>query len=265
MATQPEFSRPLHSAGAGRVVAPDVSETTGANSPRRKAPPTQALVFEMANVLYDATLWWRWFAQLLARLHPNVDGKQLAQQWNDHFLADIRRGRREFGEAFEAFLTQSGLTRGRVDEILAAGLSRRRDLEFEVLPFPGVKPTLRRLQQAGVPMAIVSDSANTSEELSDRLARLGLGKYFDHVVSSVELGEIKPAAICYETVLKRLEVDRSAVWFVSQVTDDLHGAARCGLRTVGYNASPQATCDHLIGRFEGLVELLALRPSAVSV
>jgi HAD superfamily hydrolase (TIGR01509 family) len=214
----------------------------------------------MANVLYDATLWWRWLAQLLARLHPSVDCKQLSQEWHSSYLSEVRCGRREFSEVFEAFLNHAGLPRGEVDEILAAGLSRRRDLEFEVFPYPGVKPTLQRLHQAGVPMAIISDSTNTSDELIERLARLGLAGYFDHVLSSVEVGAIKPAAICYESILSRLQIDRNRVWFIGHSEDELHGAAQCGLKTIGHNAPANIVCDGRVSRFETLLELFTPEP-----
>ncbi len=248
----------------GYVVAPDASEKQGL-SPAPPAdhsandtaePVVGGLIFEMANVLYDATLWWRWFAQLLHRLHPHLDCAQLDLVWTSEYLRAVRCGRREFSEALEAFLLRIELPQNEIDEVLAAGLCRRRDLEFQVLPFPGVKITLHRLHSMGLPLAIVSDSANTSDELVERLARLGLGTFFQFVISSVELEQTKPDPLCYLTAIQRLGVPAEQLWFVGQTADDLFGAQRVGLRTIAYGADETIASCRSISRFDALVELL---------
>lgn len=242
--------------GAERVVAPDASEALEARGARPNSGPIRGLIFELSNVIHDGTLWWRWLVTLLSRLHPELNVAQLETQWHNVFLAGVRAGRREFGESFESFLLSAGLTRGEIDEVLAAGLCRRRDLEFDVLPFPGVRNTLLRLHKTDVRLGILSDSSNTSEELCQRIARLGLGGCFSLVLSSVEIGDVKPAAICYESALARLDCPRDEVAFVGQSSLELAGAKRRGLRAVGFNVAADAECDHRLARFELLPELI---------
>lgn len=259
MAT-PQAESANHSAASPdvqRVVAPDASERIQPSTPHTAAPTTKGLIFEVANVLYDATLWWRWLITLWSRLHPQVDVERLARCWHAEYLAEVRRGRREFGEAFESFLRDAQLARGEADEILAAGLSRRRDLEFEVYPFPGVKSTLRRLHKLGVEMVIVTDSANTSQEWQLRLARWGLNHYFSQVLSSVELGEIKPGAACYEAAIACFSHQRDQLVFIGQSVDELAGARRLGLRTIACNPADHVSCDHRLARFDSLTEVVA--------
>lgn len=255
--------------GADRVVAPDANELhqsdatppEGTGSAMQDTPAcddrTSGLIFEMANVLYDATLWWRWFAGLLGRLRPEIEIAPLDQAWTSEYLPQIRCGRREFGEALDSFLHHAGFARGEIDEVLAAGLTRRRDLEFEVLPFPGVKRTLCRLRDTGLRLAIVSDSANTSGELRDRLHRLGLGRLFEVVISSIEMEQTKPAQVCYEAAIERLALPKSQLWFVGQSASDLAGAARAGLRTIAVQPEAAAAADRTIDRFSALVDVVA--------
>lgn len=244
--------------GAARVIAPDASEpvidtSRGGTDICERKPA--GLILEIANVVYDATLWWRWFSGLLVRLRPQLQVAALKESWEMEYLPSVRRGRREFGETLERFLHASGLARGEIDEVLAAGLTRRRDLEFEVHPFPGVKQMLRRLCDADVRLAVLSDSASTTEEVCQRIERLGLGGLFSVVISSVELEHVKPALICYETALRRLHLARNDVWFLGQTISDLAGARRAGLQTIGFRSDAQAPASKRIARFNAMAEL----------
>lgn len=249
--SDPQLERAL------RVVAPDANEKT-ANATRTPAGvtvKTTGLILEMANVLYDATLWWRWLRALLARLGVEQNQETLRQLWNGH-LVEVRCGRREFGEAFEAFLWSAGLASGEVDEVLASGLAQRRNLEFDALPFPRVKRTLRRLQQAGLRLAILTDSTSHLSELNDRIQRLGLDGLFDAVVSSVEIGVTKPQPASYSAAVCRLGLPLEELWFVSQSDTDLAGAAAAGLRTIAFNSHQNTVADRYLSRFDGLCELV---------
>src|SRR3981081_3849051 len=55
----------------------------------------KGLVFDMDDVLYDATLWRRWLLQLLGRLGLKADYHTFYRTWDAEFLADVHRGRRE--------------------------------------------------------------------------------------------------------------------------------------------------------------------------
>jgi FMN phosphatase YigB (HAD superfamily) len=252
-------------AALARVAAPDASEPTppprlisAAVDKRAGKSPFDArrpwgMIFEPANVLYDATLWWRWFRGLLGQFLPEDRSVQAA--WLENYLPQVRRGRREFGEALEAFLQSTGLQRAEIDELLAAGLARRRDLEFEVLPVPGVKWALSRLRDAGLRLAILSDSAVPGADLVSRIERLGLGGLFQAVLSSVELGEVKPALVCYRAALETLGLPAEQVWFVGNSASDLLGAARAGLRTIGFQAAPELVVDARLSHFDELVDV----------
>lgn len=248
-------------ATAQRVVAPDANERSlgaqGAAAPLM----VNALLMEMSGVLYDATVWWRWMAALIQRLHSDLAPATLQREWITGYLNAVRCGHREFSEALESFLWAQGLSRGEIDEALAAGLSRRRDLEFEVLPFPGVKKTLARLRQRGLRMGIVADAAHTSEELSQRIDRLGLAGMFETVVSSVELGCIKPSAPGYQHAVGQLNLPAAEVAFLSTSDRDLEGAAAVGLRTIGLGGA--VSCgEATIGRIEELMAALEQRELA---
>ena len=103
--------------------------------------------------------------------------------WDQEYLNEVHRGRREYAEAFQAFLLAAGMSRGQIDEVEAAGHARKREIEAGTRALPGVRETIARLSQRGVVLAVLSDSESTSDVLHARLVKLGLGGRFTAAVS----------------------------------------------------------------------------------
>jgi HAD superfamily hydrolase (TIGR01509 family) len=225
--------------------------------------PVEGLLFDMGDVLYDATLWRRWLLRVLSQLGVHTNYRSFFHIWDHDFLDDVYRGRREFCEAFQAFLRSVGLSPGQIDEVEAACQARRNEWEQNARPLPGVKSTLAKLHAAGVPMGVLSDSECPGAVLGERLERLGLGGVFNTVVSSLDLERIKPDPVCYRTALRAMGLSADQVGFVGHDTEELAGAARVGMATIAFNYDPDAKADVFIARFEDLFALAG--PSASQI
>ncbi len=217
------------------------------------------LIFDMGDVLIDATAWRRWLLQLLGRLGLHAGYRSFFDIWDRDYLDAVHRGRREYAEAFEAFLRDSGLTRGQIDEIVAASALRKRELEDQVRPFPGVRSTLERLRDAGLRLAVLSDSESPAAAIAARLQRLGLGGLFLTIVSSSDLKLTKPDPAAYAAALGGLNVAPRQAAFVGHDADELQGARRCGLRSIAFNFDRDASADVFLGRFDELPALFERR------
>jgi HAD superfamily hydrolase (TIGR01509 family) len=222
----------------------------------RRFENVAGLVFDMGDVLFDATAWRLWLLHLLNRIGLQAAYRTFYDVWDREYLDEVHCGRRDYAEAFDTFLRAGGLTRSQIDEVNAASHIRKTRLEDEVQPFPGVRSTLARLNAAGIRMAVLSDSESTGPAIAARLARMGLGEYFTAVVSSVDLGVTKPARPGYDRAIELLGVAASRTAFVGHDADELRGARRAGLRTLAFNFERDAAADLYLGRFEELVPLL---------
>ena len=131
--------------------------------------------------------------------------------------------RRVWFQALPTFLRASGLSRPQIDEVEAASQARRRELEADLRPFPGVRLTLEQLCRSGFALGVLSDSEQPAAQLERRLRRMGLGGVFRTIVSSVEIQHIKPQAICYRSVLDRLGLPASRSIFVGHDAAELAG------------------------------------------
>jgi HAD superfamily hydrolase (TIGR01509 family) len=216
----------------------------------------RGLLFDMGDVLYDATLWRRWLLQILSRMGVHATYRDFYRVWDRDYLQAVHCGRRDYHEAFCAFLQSLGLARGVIDEIEAASQARRRELIATLRPLPGVRPTLCQLQSAGIGLAVLSDSESPAEELRQRLEKLGIDGCFSAVFSSLDLGFTKPSVRGYETALAALRLPASQVAFVGHDAEELAGAAAVGMPTIAFNYDPDVTADVYLERFEELLDLV---------
>jgi HAD superfamily hydrolase (TIGR01509 family) len=221
----------------------------------------QGLLFDMGDVLYDATIWRRWLVQLLGRMGRPTHYQTFFHVWDSEYLVDVHCGRREYQEAFTAFLLAQGLSRGWIDEIEAASQAKRRELAETLRPLPGVRSTVVRLHAAGLALGVLSDSESPAAVLEERLSHMGMAGCFAAVVSSFDIGRAKPDPQCYAAALEAMHLTAEQAAFVAHDADELRGAAEIGMPTIAFNYETDARADLYIERFE---ELLCFAPQAAA-
>jgi putative hydrolase of the HAD superfamily len=92
--------------------------------------------------------------------------------------------------------------------------------------FPDTVAALERLGRDGWRQAILS---NHCPELPDLVAGLGIGGYFDVILTSASIGFEKPHPEAYACALRNLGRPRT-VWMVGDSPEvDIAGARRCGI------------------------------------
>lgn len=219
------------------------------------------LLFDGDDVLYDATMWRRWLLQLLGRLGLHTHYDAFYRVWEREFLDEVNQGRRDYWEALRAFLKSSGLSRGQIDEVVAASHARHRQLQESARPLAGVLATTAQLSGSGIPMAVLCNSPMPAAKLETLLGKLGLAGRFQAVLSSVDLGYTKPAAESYRAALDAMHMDASQVAFVGHDTIELHGAAEAGLSTIAINHAIDAKADIYLDRIEQLLSAVHYRSS----
>ncbi|MBB4933422.1 putative hydrolase of the HAD superfamily [Lipingzhangella halophila] len=123
----------------------------------------------------------------------------------------------------------------RADRLAAGVRERYCSTGWRVLP--GAHEALRRVREARYRQVILS---NHTPELPDIVARLGLGGYFDAVLTSARTGFEKPHDEAYRIARDALE-PCSELWMVGDsVRADVHGPERHGIRAVLVRDEPPA-------------------------
>jgi pyrophosphatase PpaX len=103
--------------------------------------------------------------------------------------------------------------------------------------YPGIEDALRRLQERGIPLAVVTGKGPRSAAISFR--HLGLARYIEVLETGAPEGSIKPQAI--RRVLAKWAVSPEHVAYVGDTTSDMEEARATGLIPLGAAWDPRAT------------------------
>ncbi len=124
-------------------------------------------------------------------------------------------------------------------------------------PFDDVIPTLGRLKEGGVSLAVLSNG-NT------RLHLIGLEGWWDAVVLAPEVGLAKPDPAIFELVADRLGVEdpSSLVSGGDNYAHDIEPARALGWRAVHLDRRATSTTGETIRTLAELPELLGIEPSS---
>ncbi|HEX4147765.1 MAG TPA: HAD family hydrolase [Pirellulales bacterium] len=222
--------------------------------PRAVSPrfaSVRAFVFDLSDVLYDATVWRRWLVRLLAGLGLRVNYAEFYRVWDRDYLDDVYRGKRVYAEAFAAFLSASGLSPAQIDEVTAAAHARRRELAIHRRLLPGVLATLGQLQASGMKLSLLCEADCPASKVREELHRLAIGHCFGPITSSFDLGSTKPDPVCFQAAMSALQLTSEQVAFVGHDAHELSTAAALGMATVAFNCEAGAAADaHCLHFFE---------------
>jgi len=156
-------------------------------------------------------------------------------------------------DAFEATASAMGreLRRSELDHIVGG---------YSVLePWPDVPSALEALQHDSVRLAILSNLPRRA--LVSSLAAGGIGRYFEHVLSTDEVGRFKPAPVAYALAATRLRLKVASIGFAASAGWDASGATWFGHPTVWVNRShsmaepAHQTPDVVSAGMEGVLRL----------
>lgn len=194
---------------------------------------SEALAFDMYGTLVDPS-------SVRRRLEETVGGAAgaVAEQWRSKQLEYTFRltamGRYlDFAEVTARGLDYALLATGQTIEE-----AQRRELlaEYQRLdPYPDTVPGLRRLADAGHPMAVFSNG--TPAMLNELLDATGLCEFLPDAVSVDEVRAYKPAPSVYRHLAERLGRPPQEVRLVSSNPFDIVGATAAGLQAAWCNRS----------------------------
>jgi len=214
------------------------------------------LIFDMGDILFDATAWRRWLAGELGRRGLAVTYEQLVGRW-EAALVDVYRGQVKYWDRLAEMLASFGLGESAAAELVRAAREKGHQVRAERKLFDGVAATLEALKKAGVKLAVLSDSESGQDQLRELLAKLGIEHCFDAVVTSVDIAAVKPEPRAFQAAADALGLELSQCAFVGHDIDELSGAQAAGLYAIAYNYPLGAPADRYVEHFEQLLEVVA--------
>ncbi len=130
--------------------------------------------------------------------------------------------------------------------------------------YPGAQKILEQLA-ASTTLALVTNAL--SEVQRARIDRLDIGRYFDAIVISTEVGSAKPGPTIFDITFERLgnPNKQTAVMIGDSLSSDVRGGANYGIATCWYNphgriAGTHNHITHEIATLDQLLPLIAPTP-----
>lgn len=153
-------------------------------------------------------------------------------------------------EAHERWLKGVGLSTDLVSEWTKVD---RDEIWRKFRRTPGINRLLKKLKKEYI-LVVLSDTIDSKLEKIKKLEMLGINhKIFDEIITSHDLGACKPSRKVFEAVLKKFNVKPKEALFVGDSCDELKGATKLGLVTVGF----KCCCgDHNIKRIDEITKIL---------
>ncbi|MCS7098933.1 MAG: HAD-IA family hydrolase, partial [Sulfolobales archaeon] len=122
---------------------------------------------------------------------------------------------------------------------------------------------LSSLKKMGMKIAVVSNTSFSTRAVVSLLRNVGLANYVDVVVSSSDVGHVKPQKFIFQVLVSSVGVKPAEIVHVGDsCVEDVLGALSSGLRAIYYTgllplrmAEPSPICLNLVPAIESLSEL----------
>ena len=201
----------------------------------------KAFVFDAYGTLFDVFS----VTSLCEDLFPGY-GKQLSNLWRKKqleysWLRSLMGRYRGFWGVTEDALVYSAKSLNL--EITASERVQLMDSYLHLATFPDVKPGLEELKKIGMRLAILSNGE--PEMLRAVIESADLTNFIDAIFSVDSVKEFKPSPRVYAQLPAGLNINKSAIGFVSANNWDVNGAGAAGFTTFWVQRSGLETPEEL--------------------
>jgi YjjG family noncanonical pyrimidine nucleotidase len=187
------------------------------------------------------------------------------QQINLNLWAKVERGELQPQQVrnlrFEHLVTAFGLAADSrlLADTFVAGLAANGEL------YAGARELVERLS-GRVRLALVTNGLGEVQRA--RVERLGIGRYFDAIVISAEVGASKPNTAIFDFAFRELNCPprESAVMVGDSLSSDILGGVNYGIATCWYNPKGKSAgpADRITHEIRELKDILRFTDSAVA-
>jgi 2-haloacid dehalogenase len=261
----------LRGTAIGRLFGPLVRQIAGfrytwshINPCTRRRPPVRYTTFllDLDHTLFDSdTSEAAAFAATLAAVGVTEPEryKQMYQRINLDLWAAVERGETSANivrtRRFELLVDEAGFDADPqvMSDAFVAGLVDNGEL------YTGARELLEELAMKAS-LALITNGL--SEAQRGRVERLGIGRYFDAVVISAEIGAAKPDTAIFDAAFEQLgfPTREQALMVGDSLTSDIQGGTNYGVDTCWYNphgaaSGPNDQITHQIHKLDELLRI----------
>ena len=208
------------------------------------------IIFDAGGVLYTSSMKIVDEAvRKFLKKHGIHDFNKSDKIWSkNEKLASI--GKISARKANERWLEGLGLSRDLINEWAEID---KKEIWKKFRKTPGINKLLQKLKKEYI-LVVLSDTIDNKQEKIEKMQILGINhKIFDEIYTSHDLGTYKPSKKAFHTILKKFNAKPKEAAFIGDACDELEGAKKIGLLTVGLNCDGG---DYNIRRLNEILKIL---------
>lgn len=209
----------------------------------------KGIIFDMGGIIFDDTKWSKWLKEKIK--HHNWE--DISKKWSEKKIP-VYKGEKDYFDAYKEFLNEINIEDK--EEFFKESLLIKKYIEESEGIFEEVEHTLKKLKDKGMKLSILTDTEHTSEKVRDRLEKWGINKFIDEVITSKDIGHVKPEREAYQKVAERLGINNEELVFVGHDEDELEGANNAGIECIVYNSKSKGN-GLFIENFSDLLKIFS--------
>lgn len=217
----------------------------------------KAVLYDLGDIFFEAHHWRKWMWEKLK--------VETGNQWTfsefynlyESWLKNVYEGNAGYEENYKKFLESLNISN--IDDFMTESFKKKRYVENNRKLFPGVKKTLKSLNDLSIMNVIISDNEKPAEYVRVQvLQKFSIDSLVQKVYTSYDHGMTKPDPSFFSFVLSDLGLQKPEAIFVGHDVDEINGARKFGLKVIEFNnyLKNKTEADYRIGRFSGILEAI---------
>lgn len=192
-------------------------------------PPIKAVIFDLDGLLIDSESAWDETYYIFLENHHVVDKPEVSGRMTGMGLR----------EAVELMIDKMGL-KGDLESLVSEyrEMFYKKFFERKDVFFDGAVGLIKGLEKKGFKLAVAT-GGHAKEKCSQIIESMGLGKYFDVVVSSDDVRVGKPAPDVYLETVRQLGVQPLNCLVLEDSVNGILAAKDAGMRVYGVNSNKE--------------------------
>jgi HAD superfamily hydrolase (TIGR01509 family) len=145
----------------------------------------------------------------------------------------VTTGKITLREAHEKWLEDIGLPKTLADEWAEVD---KKEIWGKFKKTPGINKLLKNLKKKYI-LTVLTDTIENKQEKIEKMKIVGVNpKFFNEIFTSHDLGTCKPTKKAFNAPLEKFNVKPKETLFIGDACDELKGAKKIGLATIGFNS-----------------------------
>jgi HAD superfamily hydrolase (TIGR01493 family) len=215
----------------------------------------KGIIFDVGDILYSTEIFHEASMKSLKKYGVRTTFKKVKSEW-DKIKSKSQALKQTRHEALVEYGLKFGVSKDDIEKFARERETWWNRNRNRIKVFPEVLTTLKKLHKKGYQLAILSDTSHKGKSRRKYYNKLGFGKYFRVILTSADLRATKPHPVTFNTTIKKMRLNKPEVVFVAHDREELSGARKQKIKTIGFNLDPGAKGDYHARRFSDIYKIV---------